>query len=144
MTCKRGKLKYLKEIIALLRSNDLLIDGVAENIDNFLVLQEGKEVVGCIGVEIYGDDGLLRSAAVRRDRQGQGLGSILANDLIGFAKRLKLKRLYLLTATAARFFSKFGFIEVSRQTLDSPVLEAPEFTTICCCSTPVLMRVIDR
>lgn len=144
MICKRARLKDLKGIIALLRSYDLPIDGVAENIDHFLVLREGREVIGCIGVEIYGDDGLLRSAAVRKDRQGQGLGSILTKDLISFAKRLKLKRLYLLTATAAHFFSKFGFIEVSRQTLDSPVLRAPEFTTICCCSTPVMKKEIDR
>ena len=130
----------LPAVQSLLKSAALPLDGVADFFPaNYAVGQVGEQVVAAIGVERYGEDGLLRSAVVADSQRGTGLGSRLANERLEWCGRHQIRNLYLLTTTAAPFFEKLGFERGERTEVPSEVQRAPEFTSICP-STAVVMR----
>ncbi len=130
----------LAEVLALLRTCDLPVDGVEENLEGFLVARENETLVGTIGLERYGDAGLLRSLAVAASGRGQGLGGTLVKMLLGYAKERGVSTLYLLTETADRFFPRFGFERMPREDLD-PSLKASKELQGACPETAVAMRL---
>ncbi len=50
-------------IVAILAAEKLPVDDLPENVENFLVAKDKGELVGVIGLELYGDYRLLRSFA---------------------------------------------------------------------------------
>jgi hypothetical protein len=52
------------QIVGLLRAAGLPIAGLQPSLPNLLVAEESGHVVGAIGLEVYGDAALLRSAVV--------------------------------------------------------------------------------
>jgi SAM-dependent methyltransferase/N-acetylglutamate synthase-like GNAT family acetyltransferase len=96
-----------------------------------IVAREGDDVVGCVALELYGDAGLLRSLAVRSDRQGTGLGTRLTEAALDLARRRGARELYLLTETADGFFPRFGFAPVAREAVAPAVRGSVEFTSAC-------------
>jgi len=94
----------------------------------FLVLRNESGVVGCVALEAYGEDAILRSLAVDAEGRGQGYGWMLADTLINSARVRGVKRLYLLTDTASDFFAaKLGFRVVDAATVAKPVLQSWTF-----------------
>ena len=78
------------------------LDGLEEA--KLWVLQlDGGEVVGVAGLELYSDQGLLRSVAVVDSMHNRGYGVALANYVIGESKKCKVQNLFLLTTTAPEF-----------------------------------------
>ncbi len=71
----------------------------------------GGEVVGVAGLELYGNQGLLRSVAVADSMHNRGYGAALANYVICEARKSRVQELFLLTTTAPEFFKKLGFKE---------------------------------
>jgi len=53
--------RELAQVKALLARHRLPVAGLAEHAGDFLVAAEGDRVVGCAGLEVYGDAALLRS-----------------------------------------------------------------------------------
>lgn len=119
----------LRDILALLSEVELPPDGVAENLDGFLVARnQQSRLVGTIGLERYGNTALLRSAAVAPECQKSGLGSRLTEDLLARAKSQSIEKVVLLTATASEFFAKrFGFCETMRDTYDERLAGSAEW-----------------
>jgi len=64
----------LKALLDLLARSKLPREGVADHIGSVIVAREGTLIIGCVGVEIYGTAGLLRSVAVDIAHRGLGLG----------------------------------------------------------------------
>src|SRR5512136_1798796 len=58
-------------IKALLAAVDLPATDVREHIGDFLVARTGERIVGCGGLELYGDTALLRSLAVLPEQRGR-------------------------------------------------------------------------
>jgi amino-acid N-acetyltransferase len=130
----------LPAVQTLLQSAALPLDGVTDFFPaNYAVAEGGRAVVAAIGVERYGDHGLLRSAVVADSQRGTGLGSRLTNEHIEWCRQQNIQNLYLLTTTAAPFFEKLGFERVDRAEVPHEVQQAPEFASICP-STAVVMR----
>ena len=127
----------------LLQRVQLPDHGVADQFGHYLVVRDASRVVGVCGVEVCGEDGLLRSVAVDPDYQGEGIGTLLVAGARELAGRLKLRDLYLLTTTAAPFFRKRGFEDWSREKAPTPVRESWEFRTGCP-SSSALMRYGGR
>jgi amino-acid N-acetyltransferase len=121
----------LENVLGLLESAQLPKAGVAENIHNFILALEQDRLVGCAGLEIHGDAGLLRSVAVTKDYQRQGLGSKLTESILDLAEHHRLLSASLLTETAKDYFSRFGFEEVSRKDLPESLKESAEFKGAC-------------
>ena len=56
-----------------MRDSDLPLDGLGDQFgDAYAVAESDGQVIGVEGIEVHGDDGLLRSAAVDRWLARQG------------------------------------------------------------------------
>jgi len=131
-----------EEILALLAAVDLPREGVRERLSGFLVARDlSGRLVGCIGLERYGDLGLLRSAAVLPEYQGGRVGSRLTAALLDRAAGEGVREVVLLTATAGGFFAgAFGFQEADRGDYEGRLAESPEWQ-LPRCSSAVLMKL---
>jgi amino-acid N-acetyltransferase len=92
---------------------------------------DGGELIGSGGLEMYGDSALLRSVAVKESVRGQQLGKKIVDDLVTQARNSKINSIFLLTETAKDFFTKKGFKVVSRDEVPSQVRASSEFTHVC-------------
>jgi amino-acid N-acetyltransferase len=129
----------LPEVLALLKLVDLPIEGVREHFQDFFIQRIENLLVGCIGMEIYDNAGLLRSVAVHPSSQGKGLGHQLVNKIEEYSVEKNIDTIYLLTDTAEKFFLKLGYGLIPREEVDSNVKQSVEFTTLCP-SSPVLKK----
>lgn len=98
----------------------------------------GDRLVGVIGVEVYGDVGLVRSMAVDPEFRGQGLASALYDELAAWWG--SRGPLVLLTETAEGFFARRGFQVVDRAALPEAVHASAEFQGLCPVSAKAMMR----
>lgn len=126
-----AKRTELPQILALLAGADLPVAGVEDHAESFLVAREGPELVGCVGLEVYGSVGLLRSLVVRPTARGGGVGKTLIEALVEMARERQLAALYLLTTTAADYFPRFGFEVIARNDADSRLHASEEFRGAC-------------
>jgi amino-acid N-acetyltransferase len=115
----------------LLRRLSLPDHGVAEQFGHYLVVRDATRLVGVCGVEVCGDDGLLRSVAVDPDYRGEGIGVLLVAGAQELARRLKLEALYVLTTTAEAFFRRQGFQDFAREKAPEAVRSSWEFSSGC-------------
>jgi amino-acid N-acetyltransferase len=128
-----------KIIRNLLSAFKLPLDGLEET--KLWVLElSNSEVVGVAGLELYGNQGLLRSVAVIKGMYNQGYGTFLSNYVIGEAKKSQIQDLFLLTTTAPAFFKKLGFKEESREKVVGNITNSVEFKSACP-KTAILMRL---
>ena len=127
---------------SLLEGAQLGSEELAEHFQNFFVAEIGGQLVGAIGLEQYGSDGLLRSAAVAPQHQSKGLGRRFVETIISFAGRRGITRLALLTTTAEAFFRSKGFSRVGRETIHGDILNSAQFRYACPASAAVMVRAI--
>ena len=99
----------LEIIEGLLRTVNLPLFRTADFLDTFWVAEAEGEVVGCVGLEVYDDAGLLRSAVVTEPVRGTGLGGRLTRTVVDEAKTSGIRDLYLFTMDAGPFFGHMGF-----------------------------------
>jgi amino-acid N-acetyltransferase len=99
----------LEIIEGLLSSVNLPLFRTADFLDTFWVAEVAGEVVGCVGLEVYDDAGLLRSAVVTEPVRGTGLGARLTRKVVDEAKSHGVRDLYLFTMDAGPFFGHMGF-----------------------------------
>lgn len=130
------------DVLALLTSVDLPLEGVEEHISGFLVAKDkAGRLVGTIGIERHGSVGLLRSAAVAAQFQHSGLGSCLTTALLETARKSGIEKVVLLTSTASGFFARrFGFAEAARSDYDRRLADSPEWI-LPRCSSAVCMSL---
>lgn len=88
-------------------------------------------MAGYGGLEIYGVEALLRSVVVLPTARGLGLGREIAHDLIAHARSSGIERLWLLTTTAADFFSRVGFQKTDRSSAPPAIAATTEFASLC-------------
>jgi UDP-N-acetylmuramate: L-alanyl-gamma-D-glutamyl-meso-diaminopimelate ligase len=111
-----------------------------ENIAVFLVLRNETGLVGCVCLEVYAEDAILRSLAVTEESRGAGYGWMLADAAIQLARYRGVRRVYLLTETASDFFAeKHGFRVVAPSTIAREVAESATFRA--CAESAVAMRL---
>lgn len=131
----------LGAVQSTLRDSNLPLDGLADQFgDAYAVAVRDESVIGVEGIEVYGDDGLLRSAAVVANWRGKGVGDALTRDRIEWARRRGLRSLYLLTTTAGDYFPRFGFERVDRDIAPDAIRGSREFSEACP-SSALFMRL---
>ena len=121
----------LPAISALLATAKLPAADVAEHLGNFVVAESGGAIVGVAGLEIHESLALLRSLAVSTSHQRHGLATSLCDLLEAEAARRGIEYLYLLTETAASFFSKRGYAAISRDNAPPEIAASKEFSEFC-------------
>ena len=114
-------------ITALLLDAELPPDDLERWIDNFRLLSVEGKTVGCIGLEIWGKVGLLRSFVISEDYRSKGLGIKLYNRLMALAKEMKLSTVLLLVKGASIFFEKNGFKFIDRNEVPESVKNSIQF-----------------
>lgn len=127
----KARKKDLQAVLALLKEVTLPGEGVSDQFQNFFVTWDCDQLVGCAGIEIYEEVGLIRSVAVQPSFQGHGLGSRLVKTIHNFACEKKIIEVYLLTETAEPFFLKQDYIVIPREEADPRVKKSIEFTSVC-------------
>jgi len=135
-----GDLPALRELLSLC---GLPFDGVPDHLNAFLVALDQGRLTGSVGVERYGADGLLRSLAVHPDHRGRSLGTHLTRRALREARRLGLRRVFLLTETASEYFLRLQFRRVPRQQAPPAVQASVEFASVCPETAVCMERHLD-
>lgn len=130
----------LPAALALLEVAGLPVTGVDECFDRFIVAEHDGSLVGVAGLEVHGNDGLLRSVAVAPDWRSRGLGGALTAAILAESERARLSAVYLLTETAEHFFPRYGFTRIEREQASDAIRQSAEFRELCPLSSAVMVR----
>jgi amino-acid N-acetyltransferase len=127
----------------LLGRSELTEQDVTERWGHYFVVREDDgRVVGVAGLEIHGEDGLLRSVAVDADYRGQGLAASLVEAAMERAKRVNLRSVYLLTTGAREYFVRRGFADCPRDDAPAAIRESWEFRSGCPSTAAFMKRPV--
>jgi amino-acid N-acetyltransferase len=122
----------LPAIRDLLRGCALSADDVnGEGTQRFLVAREGGDLAGCIGLEVHGEAGLLRSFAVAPAFRRRGVGAALHDAAVEVARELGIRDLYILTTTVRERALRDGFEDVMRESVPEVIREGSQFRGLC-------------
>jgi len=105
-----------------------------------LVAREGEELVGCIGLEVHGASGLLRSFAVAPAWRRRGLGAALQAAALEMARAAGLQDLYILTTTVRERALRDGFEDVARERVPGSIRAGTQFQGLCPASAACMRR----
>jgi amino-acid N-acetyltransferase len=131
-TIRPARPEDVGRVESTLQNAELPLDGLRDQFgDGYAIAEADGELIGVEGIEVHGDDGLLRSAAVVSSWRGKGVGDALTRDRITWARRRGLRSLYLLTTTASDYFPRFGFSPVDRDAAPDAVKQSREFSEAC-------------
>jgi amino-acid N-acetyltransferase len=121
----------LDAITNLLNVNKLPYSDIEKiNID-FIVAKNDNRIVGCIGLEKFGTEGMLRSFAVEDAFKNKGIGIELYHRLLSYAHQNTIRNLHLLTNTAREYFLKTGFLVIDRNKAPEVIKRTTEFSGLC-------------
>jgi amino-acid N-acetyltransferase len=131
-------------IQALLVASELPAEDVSEKAPiRFLIAQYAEaQLAGCIGLEVHGRDGLLRSLAVQPSVRAQGKGRALVDAVHGLAATAGIERLWLLTTTANAFFLRLGYELADRASAPELIKRSLQFASICPASAICMTRTL--
>lgn len=111
---------------------------------DFLVVEKDGAVVGCVGIERYGNDALLRSLAVDASRQGVGQGRHLVEAIETYARETGIECLFLLTNSASGFFEDHGYREIARDTAPDALRRSTQFSQLCPANAVCMQKALGR
>jgi len=106
-------------------------DLTADHMDAFIIATQAGESVGMIGLEKFGNVGLLRSLVVDEAGRGAGLGERLVAELELTARNEHIDELWLLTIEADPFFARHGYVVSERDAAPEAIRDTAEFSTLC-------------
>jgi len=109
-----------------------------------IVASEESRIIGCAGLQIAGEHGLVRSMAVHWTRRNAGLGSRLLDRLLFEAVLGGVRRLYVVTTTAEDFFAGHGFLKVAADAVPPALRTSEEFTAFVPGGSSVMSRPVAR
>ena len=128
------------EVTALLSACGLPSDDIDPGfLKDFYVARDDSNPVGVVGLQLFGDNALLRSLGVSQAARAHGLGTRLVRQAEQHAKQHGAKQVYLLTNDAKAFFAKRGYAEVERSIAPPEIQGTSQFVSSCC-SAAALMR----
>ena len=118
-------------IRSLLAACELPSTDVAAGQQDFIVAEADGGIVGAIGIELFGAEGLLRSLVVDPDARRRGVAADLCARMLAHAGNAGVETVYLLTNTADQYFASLGFVTVDRTDVPEPIRSTAEFRTLC-------------
>lgn len=130
-------------IIELLQSEKLPVDDLPASLDEFFVAMNNDVIVAAIGLERYGDGGLLRSLVVDKAYRNLQLASQLVKQLEDAARTAGITYMYLLTETAPDYFEKKGYQKIKREEVPAALQASSEFSHVCPASAIVMKKKLS-
>ena len=140
---KEGSNGHRQSIVALLGSENLPVEDLPAILENFFVALDQGNVVGGVGLEKYGDCGLLRSLVVNKDYRNEKIAGKLVEQLEEKAKASGIDCIYLLTETAPAYFAKKGYERIKRDEVPALLKQSSEFSHVCPQSAIVMQKHIS-
>ena len=120
----------LGEVRRLLAACGLPTDDIRD--DAFFVAARSDDALcGTAGIESFGATALLRSVAVHPAWRRKGIARALCDEIMRQARSTGVRRLFLLTTDAERFFRALGFEAVARDALPAEVRATAQFRELC-------------
>ena len=133
----------LSAVQRLLADAGLPVDDlVTQRFQHFFGCGEAREPKGVVGLELYGEDGLLRSLAVAATARGHGCAKALVAQAERDAREHGVRRLFLLTTSAADFFARLGYKETGRERAPAAIRATREFSSLCPSSSTLMVKEI--
>lgn len=144
MPIRTARADDLPAVVALLTNAGLPYQDLTPgHLDHFLIAQNGEAVAGIVGLERCGSDALLRSLVVHPESRFTGLGSQLVTAAEDRARRAGTGALYLLTTTAAEFFSRRGYQAMARSAAPAALQNTSEFSSLCPSQAVCMRRTLN-
>jgi len=140
-------IKQMHEMINGFASKDIMLarslNELYENIRDFWVKEEKRNVLGCAALHISWDNlAEIKSVAVAKRHQNKGIGKELIAACIDEARQLGLRKVFMLTYKA-KYFKKFGFKEISHSKLPHKIwaecIHCPKFPD---CKETALLKIL--
>ena len=104
------------------------------------VMEDGDNVIATVAAEYDYNDALLRSLSVDEEYRNKGVGEQLVSFIENYVQQQGVERVFILTTTAAKFFSKRGYIPVERSDVPEFIKNTSEFGSICPSSAVVMKK----
>lgn len=130
-------------IRALLAAASLPVEDLSTGRQEFVLAHSGGALVGCVGLEAYGDVGLLRSFAVAPALRRRGLGARLFEHIVARSLLRGVKTAYVLTTTAERFCLAHGFERVDRSQVPAAIAATEQFRALCPATAACFRRRLE-
>lgn len=107
------------------------LNDIYEHLRDFFVCVRDGELIGCGALHVsWSGLGEVRSMAVARDAQHQGVGTQLVEACLSEARAMGMARVFVLTYVP-EFFSRFGFQDYPKDKLPHKIwadcLQCPKF-----------------
>jgi len=115
-------------------------DLTEEHCRHFFFMGSPDSPAGLVGLELFGDVGLLRSLVVAPGARRAGAGSELVTHAEEHARRQGVRALYLLTTTAEGFFAKRGYARAAREAAPAAIRATREFAGLCPASSAFMCK----
>ncbi|OEH85428.1 hypothetical protein BHU72_04885 [Desulfuribacillus stibiiarsenatis] len=126
---KQNDMIYMEQLLEKAKLNKA---GIAEHIENFLVVEDLRpearpHIVGMVGLEVYGECGILRSLVLRSESWNSRVGVELIALIVSYGWRLGLKKIYLMTSNSQSFFEYWGFKEIAWNKVPDELRQSTHF-----------------
>jgi len=113
---RTGDIKAIRRLVDLYATERRLLSkatvALYEDVQEFWVARDGGSVVGCGALHVMWEDlAEIRTVAVRPGLQGHGVGHRLVATLLGSAREVGVRRVFVLTFETG-FFARHGFVEI--------------------------------
>ena len=116
---------------------DVSLDRIA------LIAEVDGNVAGLIGLEKFGDTGLLRSLVVDNRYRKSGFGRTLVEKLEHHAREQGIDWLWLLTIDADAYFERFGYRKQQRDAAPPAIRATDEFAELCPDDAVLMMKPLN-
>lgn len=144
LTIETARPHELSTVLTLLRRANLSEVGVAEEFGHYLVARDDESVIGVCGVEVHGEDGLLRNLVVDSLHRKQGIGARLIRRAEELARQMGMRDMYLLTLDREEFFARCGFAQCLRSSAPALVRESWEYRVGCPTSAVLMKKAVSQ
>lgn len=99
-----------------------------DDVESLVIAGSEGQMVGCVNLELHGEDCFFFGLAVAQERRGEGLGWMLADLGLRRARAIGAQRVYLITNDAADFFAtRGGFSLVPLDQIPPEIQESENF-----------------
>ncbi len=137
-------IRFDAEVAALLHGAGLPIEDLRDGSNVRLFgMRDEHGLIGVVGVEACGEAGLLRSLVVAGASRSGGHGRALVDHVETWASGQGVRTLYLLTTTAADFFSRLGYAAASRSEAPPAIAATAQFSVLCPASSTFMSKALD-
>jgi amino-acid N-acetyltransferase len=130
-----------RPVVQLLEAGGLpASDLTDDHMEHFFYCGPDSAPSALVGLEICGENALLRSLVVSPDQRSRGIGKRLVAHAEDAARAMGLGAVYLLTTTAEPFFASLGYSHTEREAAPEGIRATKEFAGICPASSAFMVK----